>query len=76
MSESRLHEVSQLGQSIWYDNIQRRLITSGDLQRLIDEDAVVGVTSNPTIFGHPRYHTGASDRALRRRPLRLEIRHA
>jgi transaldolase / glucose-6-phosphate isomerase len=50
MSESRLHEVSQLGQSIWYDNIQRRLITSGDLQRLIDEDAIVGVTSNPTIF--------------------------
>jgi transaldolase/glucose-6-phosphate isomerase len=50
MSESRLHQVSQLGQSIWYDNIQRRLITSGDLQRLIDEDSVVGVTSNPTIF--------------------------
>ncbi|HET9979789.1 MAG TPA: bifunctional transaldolase/phosoglucose isomerase [Ktedonobacterales bacterium] len=50
MSESRLHEVSRLGQSIWYDNIQRRLITSGDLQRLIDEDAIVGVTSNPTIF--------------------------
>ncbi|HEX5156854.1 MAG TPA: transaldolase [Ktedonobacterales bacterium] len=50
MSESRLHQVSQLGQSIWYDNIQRRLITSGDLQRLIDEDAIVGVTSNPTIF--------------------------
>ncbi|HEU5349029.1 MAG TPA: transaldolase, partial [Ktedonobacterales bacterium] len=50
MTESRLHEVSQLGQSIWYDNIQRRLITSGDLQRLIDEDAIVGVTSNPTIF--------------------------
>ncbi len=50
MTESRLHEVSQLGQSIWYDNIRRGLITSGDLQRLIDEDAVVGVTSNPTIF--------------------------
>jgi len=50
MSESRLHEVSTLGQSIWYDNIQRRLIASGDLQRLIDEDAIVGVTSNPTIF--------------------------
>ncbi|HEY7339545.1 MAG TPA: transaldolase [Ktedonobacterales bacterium] len=50
MSESRLRQVSQLGQSIWYDNIQRRLITSGELQRLIDEDAVVGVTSNPTIF--------------------------
>ncbi|HEX6543316.1 MAG TPA: transaldolase, partial [Ktedonobacterales bacterium] len=50
MSKSRLHEVSELGQSIWYDNIQRRLITSGDMQRLIDEDAIVGVTSNPTIF--------------------------
>jgi transaldolase / glucose-6-phosphate isomerase len=50
MSESRLHDVSQLGQSVWYDNIQRRLIASGDMQRLIDEDAVVGVTSNPTIF--------------------------
>src|SRR5215472_19029983 len=47
---NRLAEVYQLGQSIWYDNIRRGLITSGDLQRLIDKDAVVGVTSNPTIF--------------------------
>jgi transaldolase/glucose-6-phosphate isomerase len=47
---NRLAEVYQLGQSIWYDNIRRGLITSGDLQRLIDKDAVVGMTSNPTIF--------------------------
>ncbi len=50
MARSRLHEVYELGQSIWYDNIRRGLITSGDLQRLIDDDAVVGITSNPTIF--------------------------
>jgi transaldolase / glucose-6-phosphate isomerase len=50
MAKSRLHAVYELGQSIWYDNIRRGLVTSGDLQRLIDDDAVVGITSNPTIF--------------------------
>ncbi|HEX9038825.1 MAG TPA: bifunctional transaldolase/phosoglucose isomerase [Ktedonobacterales bacterium] len=50
MAKSRLHAVYELGQSVWYDNIRRGLITSGDLQRLIDDDAVVGITSNPTIF--------------------------
>ncbi|HEX6796143.1 MAG TPA: bifunctional transaldolase/phosoglucose isomerase [Ktedonobacterales bacterium] len=50
MAENRLEQVYHLGQSIWYDNIRRGLITSGDLQKLIDDDAVVGVTSNPTIF--------------------------
>ncbi len=50
MTTNRLAEVSKLGQSIWYDNIRRGLITSGELKRLIDEDSVVGVTSNPTIF--------------------------
>ena len=50
MAENRLAAVYALGQSIWYDNIRRGLITSGDLQKLIDENAVVGVTSNPTIF--------------------------
>ena len=50
MAKSRLAAVYELGQSIWNDNIQRSLITSGGLQRLIDEDSVVGVTSNPAIF--------------------------
>ena len=50
MAQSRLHAVYELGQSVWYDNIRRGLIRSGELQRLIDNDAVVGVTSNPTIF--------------------------
>ncbi len=47
---NRLAAVYQLGQSIWYDNIRRSVITSGELQRLIQEDSIVGVTSNPTIF--------------------------
>ena len=50
MAQSRLHAVYELGQSIWYDNIRRSVITSGELRRLMDQDAVVGVTSNPTIF--------------------------
>lgn len=43
-------EVQEYGQSIWYDNIRRSLIENGELQRMIDEDGVLGVTSNPTIF--------------------------
>jgi transaldolase/glucose-6-phosphate isomerase len=43
-------EVQQHGQSIWYDNIRRKLIESGELKRMIEEDGVLGITSNPTIF--------------------------
>jgi len=39
-----------LGQSIWYDNIQRAMLTSGELQRMIREEGLRGLTSNPTIF--------------------------
>ena len=45
-----LVELTQAGQSIWYDNIERKLITSGELKRLIDEDELRGMTSNPAIF--------------------------
>ena len=48
MSKS-VREAQRLGQSIWYDNIRRGLIDSGELQRLIDM-GVTGLTSNPTIF--------------------------
>ena len=44
-----VQDVRRLGQSIWYDNIRRGLITSGELMSLIDL-GVSGVTSNPTIF--------------------------
>ena len=50
MAESRLHQLSQLGQSVWIDSISREWLREGFLEKLIREDAVVGVTSNPTIF--------------------------
>lgn len=43
-------DVQEYGQSIWYDNISRQLLDSGEIQRLVDEDGVMGMTSNPTIF--------------------------
>lgn len=45
-----LLRLKECGQSVWYDNIQRSLLTSGELKRLIVEDGISGVTSNPTIF--------------------------
>jgi transaldolase len=45
-----LRQLSQLGQSVWIDWLSRDLLASGELQRLIDEHAVVGVTTNPTIL--------------------------
>ncbi len=46
---TKLHELTKHGQSIWYDNIRRALIDSGELQALLDA-GVMGVTSNPSIF--------------------------
>jgi transaldolase/glucose-6-phosphate isomerase len=45
-----LLELQKFGQSIWYDNIRRGLITSGELQLMINRDGLLGVTSNPAIF--------------------------
>jgi transaldolase len=50
MPESNLHELSALGQSVWIDFLSRDLLQTGELERKMKEDAVVGVTSNPTIF--------------------------
>jgi len=53
-------EVQKFGQSIWYDNIRRGLITSGELAKMVNEEGLLGVTSNPAIFtaaitGSPDY---------------------
>jgi transaldolase len=48
--ESRLHQLSARGVSVWMDSLSRELLETGELARLRREDAVVGVTSNPTIF--------------------------
>ena len=45
-----LLQLKELGQSVWYDNIDRSQLASGQFQRMLDEDGVVGVTANPTIF--------------------------
>lgn len=45
-----LKTIGELGQSVWYDNLGRELLRSGELKRMIEEDGVRGVTSNPTIF--------------------------
>jgi transaldolase len=50
MAKSRLHELAARGQSIWFDTLSRDLVRTGELKRMMDEDAVTGVTSNPTIF--------------------------
>ncbi|MCC2645598.1 MAG: tal, partial [Burkholderiales bacterium] len=47
---NNLQSIKQFGQKIWIDNISRDLINSGSLARLIEEDGIAGVTSNPTIF--------------------------
>lgn len=45
-----LKDLQAYGQSVWLDNIRRSLITSNELQRLVDNDGLRGVTSNPSIF--------------------------
>ena len=50
MAKSRLHALSELGQSVWIDSLSRGWLKTGELARMMREDVVVGVTSNPTIF--------------------------
>jgi transaldolase len=50
MAKSRLHDLTARGQSVWFDTLSRDLVQTGELKRMMDEDAVTGVTSNPTIF--------------------------
>src|SRR5690242_15913987 len=50
MPDSNLHKLSALGQSVWIDYLSRDMLQTGELERMMREDAVVGVTSNPTIF--------------------------
>jgi len=50
MATSRLHELYEAGVSPWIDSVSREMLETGELARLMKDDAVVGVTSNPTIF--------------------------
>lgn len=64
-AENPLVQLQRYGQSFWYDNIHRRLFTSGELQRLIDEDGLRGMTANPTIFEKAISEGTAYDEAIR-----------
>jgi transaldolase len=55
------------GQSLWLDNITRELLESGTLARYIKEDAVTGLTSNPTIFDHAIKNSSRYDAAIRQK---------
>ena len=55
----------QAGQSLWLDNITRDLLASGTLERYVDELAITGLTSNPTIFDHAFQTGDAYDDAIR-----------
>ncbi len=50
MSKTPLQQLADHGQSVWLDYLSRDILESGKLERMMDRDAVVGVTSNPTIF--------------------------
>lgn len=61
-----LSRLQDFGQSIWYDNIERKMLHSGELARLIAEDGLRGVTSNPTIFEKAIAHSNDYDDSLAR----------
>jgi transaldolase len=59
MASNHLREITEQGQAVWLDNISRSLLEDGRLARLIEQDGLTGVTSNPTIFEKAM---GGSDR--------------
>jgi transaldolase len=61
-----LKKLAELGQSVWYDYIRRDLYTGGELGRLIEEDGLSGMTSNPTIFQKAIAETDLYDDSIRR----------
>src|ERR671936_1929820 len=65
MPDSNLHQLSALGQSVWIDYLSRELVETGKLARMMEDDAVVGVTSNPTIFQKAISQGGRYDAQLK-----------
>ena len=57
--------LQKIGQSLWYDNIERKLLENGDLKALIDQGEIRGVTSNPTIFNKAISSSSDYDDALK-----------
>jgi transaldolase len=70
MSKNPLLRIQDIGQSIWLDFIRRRMLISGELKQLIEEDGLRGVTSNPAIF--EKAISGSDDYLVEARSLALE----
>ncbi len=62
---NKAQELHDLGQSLWLDNITREMLDNGSLRRYIDEFAITGLTSNPTIFDEAIGNTDAYDDGIR-----------
>jgi transaldolase len=65
VSQDVLGQLSEAGVAVWLDDISRDRLRTGNLQELIDQYHVVGVTSNPTIFAHALDHGDAYDEQLK-----------
>src|SRR5262245_24693960 len=63
--KTRLQELSARGQSVWLDYLSRDILETGKLAEMMDRDAIVGVTSNPTIFQKALASGSAYDDQLR-----------
>lgn len=70
----RLHELHAAGQSLWLDYIDRTMLSNGDLAKRIEEDALTGMTSNPTIFEKALAEGTAYDAQLASLPASLDTR--
>lgn len=65
VDDNPLRQLPALGQSIWYDNVSRSMLARGELTRMIDEDDLRGVTSNPAIFQKAFAEGDSYDAALK-----------
>ena len=70
MKDNLLKKLETLGQSIWLDYIRRDLIVSGELRRLIEEDGLRGMTSNPSIFEKAIAESSIYDQDIREMALK------
>jgi transaldolase/glucose-6-phosphate isomerase len=61
---SRISKLTNLGQSLWYDYMERRILENGELAKLINQGEIKGLTSNPSIFNHAIAQSKDYDSAL------------
>ena len=64
MAKNTLQDLHDVGQSIWLDSIDRRILQDGELDRRIRDDALTGMTSNPTIFQKALSSSNAYDEQI------------